>query len=105
MSPIGQRETSSSLIGWLLRPTCISYYDGFCSLDGGGSGHKLWFLRLLVSEVEFEEVILSALPWHSRSTVNKEAQLLPSGHQGFHIALREWLLFHGLPCPHPAQIP
>ena len=71
----------------------------------GGLGVTYVSLRLLVSEVEFMEIILSALPWHSRSTVNREAQLLPSGHQGIHIALRELHLLHGLPCPHPARIP
>ena len=70
----------------------------------GGLGVNYGSLGLLVSEVEFEEVILSALPWHSRGNINKEAQLLPSGRQGFHIALRDRLLFHGLLCPHPAQI-
>ena len=46
-------------------------------------------LRFLVSKVEFVEIFLSALPWHSRGTVNKDSQLLPSGHQGIHIVLRE----------------
>ena len=62
-------------------------------------------LRLLISEVEFVEIVLSALPWHSRGTVIKEAHLLPSGHQDIHVALRELHPLHGLSCPHPARIP
>ena len=62
------------------------------------------YLRSLVSEVEFLEIISSALPWHSRGTVNGEAQLLPPGHQGIHTALRELHPLHGLAYPHPARI-
>ena len=57
---------------------------------------------LLISEVEFVEIILSALPWHSRGTVIKEAHLLPSGPQGIHVALRELRPLRGHPSPHPA---
>ena len=45
-------------------------------------------LPFLVSEAEFVEIIYSALLWHSRGTVNKEARLLPSG-QGVRLAQRE----------------
>ena len=62
-------------------------------------------LRILVSEVEFVETVLSALPWHSRVTVIKDAHLLPSGPPGIHVALRESRPLRGHPSPHPAQIP
>ena len=59
-------------------------------------------LRFLVSEVEFVEIILSALPWHSRGTVIKGAHLLLSGPQGLHVVLRELRPLRGHPNPHPA---
>ena len=58
-------------------------------------------LSSLVYEVEFVEIVLSALPWHSRGTVIKEAHLLPSGPQGIHVALRELRPLRGHPSPPP----
>ena len=48
---------SSFLIGWLLGPSHISYYDGFRSLNSGRSGRKLWYLELPISEIEFGDII------------------------------------------------